>query len=133
MSGQNWKLWSIARRCLRAVVTRARIVLWRAENRRKKEIAELSGVSRPTVDLWLSRYESEGVAGLLDRLLPDAVDDDDGGTVADDERFDFRRQPDHERSASCRRGHHVGGPRAEWCPSRSKLISRWEPGYAGRR
>ena len=50
-----------------AVATRARIVLWRAENRRKKEIAELSGVSRPTVDLWLGRYESEGVAGLLDR------------------------------------------------------------------
>jgi transposase len=50
-----------------AVATRARIVLWRAENRRKKEVAELSGVSRPTVDLWLGRYESEGVAGLLDR------------------------------------------------------------------
>ena len=24
-------------------------------------------VSRPTVDLWLGRYESEGIAGLLDR------------------------------------------------------------------
>jgi len=50
-----------------AVATRARIVLWWAANRRKKEIAELSGFSRPTVDLWLGRYESEGIAGLLDR------------------------------------------------------------------
>src|SRR5690348_832713 len=50
-----------------AVATRARIVLWWAENRRKKEIAELSGVSRPTVDLWLGRYAAEGIAGLADR------------------------------------------------------------------
>jgi hypothetical protein len=31
--------------------TRARIVLWRAEGRQKKEVAVLAGVSRPTVDL----------------------------------------------------------------------------------
>ena len=43
---------------------RARIVLWYAENRPKKEIAAMAGVSRPTVDLWLSRYESDGIAGL---------------------------------------------------------------------
>ena len=49
------------------VATRARIVLWHAEHRPKKEIAALAGVSRPTVDLWLSRYAAEGVAGLLDR------------------------------------------------------------------
>ncbi|MGF7236824.1 MAG: helix-turn-helix domain-containing protein, partial [Frankia sp.] len=49
------------------VATRARIVLWRAENRPKKEIAALAGVTRPTVDLWLSRYEMEGVQGLFDR------------------------------------------------------------------
>ncbi len=49
------------------VGTRARIVLWYAENRPKKEIAALAGVSRPTVDLWLSRYVDEGVAGLLER------------------------------------------------------------------
>ena len=46
---------------------RARIVLWYAQNRPKKEIAAMAGVSRPTVDLWLSRYESDGIAGLLDR------------------------------------------------------------------
>lgn len=48
------------------VGTRARIVLWRAENRAKKEIAALAGVSRPTVDAWLARYEADGIAGLLD-------------------------------------------------------------------
>ena len=46
------------------VGTRARIVLWFGENRPKKEIAAMAGVSRPTVNLWLSRYEAEGVAGL---------------------------------------------------------------------
>jgi hypothetical protein len=38
------------------VATRARIVLWWAEGRQKKEISALAGVSRPTVDLWLKRY-----------------------------------------------------------------------------
>jgi transposase len=49
------------------VATRARIVLWRAENRLKQEVAALAGVSRPTVDLWLDRYAAEGIGGLLDR------------------------------------------------------------------
>ena len=49
------------------VGTRARIVLWYAENRLKKEIAVMAGVSRPTVNLWLSRYAAEGIAGLLER------------------------------------------------------------------
>jgi transposase len=50
-----------------SVATRARIVLWRGEGRQKKEVAELAGVSRPTVDLWLSRYTQGGIGGLLDR------------------------------------------------------------------
>ena len=50
-----------------AIATRARIVLWRAEGRQKQEVAALAGVSRPTVDLWLRRFDAEGVAGLLDR------------------------------------------------------------------
>jgi transposase len=49
------------------VATRARIVLWRAEGRAKKEVAGLAGVSRPTVDLWLSRYADAGIAGLFER------------------------------------------------------------------
>jgi transposase len=50
-----------------SVATRARIVLWWAEGRTKKEIAALAGVSRPTVDLWLARHAAEGIGGLLDR------------------------------------------------------------------
>ena len=49
------------------VATRARIVLWHAERRPKKDIAVLASVSRPTVDLWIDRYEREGLGGLLDR------------------------------------------------------------------
>lgn len=49
------------------VATRARIVLWHAEDRPKKDIAVLASVSRPTVDLWIDRYEQEGLGGLLDR------------------------------------------------------------------
>jgi transposase len=48
------------------VGTRARIVLWRAEGKQKKDIAAWVGMSRPTVDLWLARYAGEGIAGLLD-------------------------------------------------------------------
>ena len=46
------------------IATRARIVLWRSEGRQKQEVAALAGVSRPTVDLWLSRYARDGIAGL---------------------------------------------------------------------
>src|SRR3954462_6295717 len=48
-----------------AVGTRARIVLWHAEGRLKKDIAALAGVTRPTVDLWLGRYAARGGSGLL--------------------------------------------------------------------
>src|SRR4051812_42466469 len=47
------------------VATRARIVLWHDEKRLKQDVARLAGVSRPTVDAWLARYEREGAAGLL--------------------------------------------------------------------
>jgi transposase len=50
-----------------AVVTRARIVLWMLEGRRRVDVADLAGVSLPTVDRWVDRYAVEGVAGLLDR------------------------------------------------------------------
>jgi hypothetical protein len=45
------------------VATRARIVLWHAEGRQKKDVAVLAGVSRPTVDLWLSRYTATVLRG----------------------------------------------------------------------
>ncbi len=52
------------------VATRARIVLLAAEGRPKVEIAELAGVSRPTVDLWCARYAEDGMAGLVDLDRP---------------------------------------------------------------
>ena len=49
------------------IATRVRIVLWYADGRSKVDIAKLAGGSRPTVDLWLGRYDTEGVLGLIDR------------------------------------------------------------------
>src|SRR3954471_22316471 len=46
------------------VATRARIVLWMAEGRRRKDVAELAAVSLPTVDRWVDRYATHGLAGL---------------------------------------------------------------------
>jgi transposase len=48
------------------VATRARIVLWTAEGRMRKDVAALAGVSLPTVDRWVDRYETQGLAGLVD-------------------------------------------------------------------
>jgi transposase len=63
------ELWSLVNSAdvSAAVATRARIVLWYGEGRLKKEVAALAGVSRPTVDAWLSRYAEEGIGGLGDR------------------------------------------------------------------
>jgi transposase len=47
-----------------AVATRARIVLWMAEDRMRKDVGELAGVSLPTVDRWVQRYERFGLAGF---------------------------------------------------------------------
>ncbi|WP_326623909.1 MULTISPECIES: IS630 family transposase [unclassified Streptomyces] len=46
------------------IAMRARIVLWSGEGRRRKDIAELLGVSLPTVDRWKTRYAEHGLAGL---------------------------------------------------------------------
>ncbi|WP_424863358.1 IS630 family transposase [Streptomyces sp. MMS24-I29] len=46
---------------------RARIVLWAGEGRRRKDIAELAGVSARTVDRTRTRYAEGGVAGLVER------------------------------------------------------------------
>src|SRR4051794_7109620 len=45
---------------------RARIVLLSADGVSQTQIAELVGVSRPTVRSWRRRYERSGVAGLTD-------------------------------------------------------------------
>jgi transposase len=46
------------------VAARARMVLWKAQGRSRREIAAVAGVSLPTVDRWIVRYEELGVAGL---------------------------------------------------------------------
>ena len=48
------------------LAARARIVLLAAEGTPNVEIARLVGVSRPTVNVWRSRYLEAGVAGLAD-------------------------------------------------------------------
>ncbi|MGW3958162.1 helix-turn-helix domain-containing protein [Streptomyces sp. NPDC004752] len=49
------------------VALRARIVLWCAEGRRRKDIAELAGVAPLTVDRCKARYAERGLAGLEDK------------------------------------------------------------------
>jgi transposase len=53
-----------------AAAQRARIVLLAAEGVANYAIAERVGVTRPTVNLWRSRYAEKGVAGLVDEKRP---------------------------------------------------------------
>src|SRR3954449_13435411 len=48
------------------LAARARIVLLAADGTSNVEIAELVGVSRPTVNLWRVRYARAGINGLQD-------------------------------------------------------------------
>jgi transposase len=41
--------------------------LWAGEGRRRKDIAELAGVSARTVDRTQIRYAEEGLAGLVEK------------------------------------------------------------------
>src|SRR3954469_22990078 len=52
------------------LAARARIVLLAADGTANVRIAELVGVSRPTVDLWRNRYREHGMAGLVDADRP---------------------------------------------------------------
>ena len=49
---------------------RARIVLLAAEGVANYVIAERVGVTRPTVNLWRSRYAEQGLVGLVDQKRP---------------------------------------------------------------
>ncbi|HEV2928831.1 MAG TPA: IS630 family transposase [Propionibacteriaceae bacterium] len=49
---------------------RARIVLLASEGVKNADIAERVGVTRPTVNLWRSRYVEQGLAGLADLPRP---------------------------------------------------------------
>jgi LuxR family transcriptional regulator, maltose regulon positive regulatory protein len=52
------------------LVQRAQIVLLAADGVSTREIADRVGVSRPTVNLWQSRYAQSGMSGLADRDRP---------------------------------------------------------------
>ena len=55
--------WTRASTVPAGMAARARIVLLAANGTSNVEIAELVGVSRPTVDLWRNRYRERGLAG----------------------------------------------------------------------
>ena len=46
------------------LVTRSRIVLLLADGRSTREVAQLVGVSRPTVALWKKRFQEGGIEAL---------------------------------------------------------------------
>ena len=46
------------------LVTRSRIVLLLADGRSAREVAQLVGVSRPTVALWKKRFQEGGIEAL---------------------------------------------------------------------
>src|SRR5208283_5291877 len=56
---------SRGRNTAQKVVLRANIILKMTAGLQKQQIALELGTSRPTVDLWLKRYEKSGVVGLL--------------------------------------------------------------------
>jgi transposase len=58
--------WSRSSSVRAGLAARARIVLLAADGTPNVEIARLVGVSRPTVNLWRSRYAERGLAGLAD-------------------------------------------------------------------
>ena len=53
-----------------AMARRARIVLLAADGVANYTIAERVGVTRPTVNLWRSRYAERGLAGLVEEQRP---------------------------------------------------------------
>ena len=62
--------WVRARTTPQRRVERARIVLGSAAGLSGRALAREIGVSLPTVQRWLNRYEEEGLAGLEDRPRP---------------------------------------------------------------
>ena len=62
--------WTRRRTTAQAVALRARIVLAAAGQLTNAEIAELEGVSRPTVTKWRNRFAAKHLEGLLDEPRP---------------------------------------------------------------
>ena len=67
---QRLREWTRSSTIPAGLAQRARIVLLASEGVRNAEIAERVGVSRPTVNLWRSRYAEAGLAGLTDLVRP---------------------------------------------------------------
>ena len=62
--------WTRRRATGQALAMRSRIVLAAADGRSNLEIAELVGVSRPTVTKWRNRFSESRLEGLLDEPRP---------------------------------------------------------------
>jgi transposase len=63
------------------LAARARVVLLASEGVANYEIAELVGMSRPTVNRWRARYAERGIAGLADEQRPGRPKTIDQGKV----------------------------------------------------
>ena len=64
------RAWTRRRTTAQALALRARIVLAAAGRLTNAEIAELEGVSRPTVTKWRNRFAAKRLDGLLDEPRP---------------------------------------------------------------
>jgi transposase len=62
--------WTRRRTTAQALALRARIVLAAADQLTNAEIADLEGVSRPTVTKWRNRFAAKRLEGLLDEPRP---------------------------------------------------------------
>ena len=62
--------WTRRRKTAQALALHARIVLAAAGHLTNQEIAELEGVSRPTVTKWRNRFAAKRLEGLLDEPRP---------------------------------------------------------------
>src|ERR1700683_2696090 len=62
--------WTARRKTGQALALRARIVLAAAGQLTNREIAELEGVSAPTVTKWRNRFAARRLQGLLDEPRP---------------------------------------------------------------
>jgi transposase len=62
--------WTARRKTAQALAMRARIVLAAAGRLTNREIAELEGVSAPTVTKWRNRFAERRLEGLLDEPRP---------------------------------------------------------------
>lgn len=52
------------------VARRGQMILWESEGLAIGKIAALARVSRPTLNLWRTRYRQEGISGLTNRDRP---------------------------------------------------------------